>query len=125
MKRVNIKFLVAIMAAAAVVGGGVYCRAAMSSKPVVAGASTIQARPTRTDNIHYKGQDGRSALALLKQKAAVQTKQSQYGEYVVSINANDGGGKKYWLFYVNGQEATVGAGAYITKSSDAIEWRLQ
>jgi hypothetical protein len=81
--------------------------------------------PAATNNITYSGQDGKNALELLKQKAQVVTKNSSMGEYVVSINGNDGGGKKYWIFYINGQESTVGAGTYTTKSSDNLEWKLK
>lgn len=75
--------------------------------------------------VMYHGNDGQTALDGLKAVAHVVTKQSSYGEYVVSINGSDGGGKKYWLFYVNGKEASSGAGTYVTKASDTIEWRLQ
>lgn len=75
--------------------------------------------------VTYQGKDGRSALELLKDKTQTQTEDSSFGEYVVSINGKDGGGQKYWLFYVNGQPATVGASDYITKNNDTIEWRLE
>lgn len=80
---------------------------------------------TQTEKLTYQGEDGKSALQLLKKHAKVETKSSSLGEYVVSINGSDGDGKKYWLYYVNDQEANVGAGAYITRNSDKIEWKLQ
>ncbi len=78
-----------------------------------------------TTSLTYSGQDGKTALELLKHRASVQTKKSSLGEYVVSINGSSGAGKKYWIFYVNGKEAQVGAGAYTTHDSDTIQWRLQ
>lgn len=80
---------------------------------------------TATTEISYKGEDGKDALTLLKQHAQVVTKSSSLGDYVTSINGNDGGGTKYWTFYVNGQESQVGAGAYVTKTSDNLQWKLQ
>lgn len=77
--------------------------------------------------VSYDGIDGQSALALLKQYADVQTEEfAGIGEYVVSINgvAADST-NNFWAFYVNDQQAQVGAGDYITESSDKIEWRLE
>lgn len=80
----------------------------------------------KADYVSYQGQEGKNALELLKISApGVQTKSSSYGEFVASINGQDGGGTKYWTFYVNGEMAQVGAGSYATKSTDKIEWKLQ
>lgn len=73
----------------------------------------------------YQGQEGKTVLELLKTYAKIETKSSSPGEYVTSINGNDGGGKWHWLFYVNGKAADIGAGAYVTHDSDKIEWKLQ
>lgn len=79
----------------------------------------------KTTQISYKGEEGKTALELLKTHSKVQTKSSSFGEFVVSINGNDGDGKMYWTFYVNDKESEVGAGTYISKSSDIIKWKLQ
>lgn len=77
-------------------------------------------------HLSYKGQDGKTALDLLKQQATIVTKDSSYGQYVDSINGVTGGTNgKYWTFYVNGAQAQVGAGAYTTKSTDLIEWKFE
>lgn len=90
------------------------------------GKQNVHAAQVQSDRIEYKGQDGKTALELLKQKTEVITKQSSYGEYVDSINGLSGGSQgKYWSFYVNGAMASVGAGDYTTKSSDVIEWKFQ
>lgn len=75
--------------------------------------------------ISYPGEDGKTALQLLKEKTHVNTKDSSFGEYVTAINGDDGGGSQYWLFYVNDAAATVGAGDYVTNSGDNVEWRLE
>ena len=129
-KKITGLILGAVVAVGGVVGGLTYAgnshstKVASSSKP---STSAVQSAQTQvpTTNVKYDGQDGKTALELLKSKASVETKQSSFGEFVVSINGNDGGGTKYWLYYVNGQEANVGAGAYDTKASDKIEWKLQ
>jgi len=75
--------------------------------------------------ISYHGQNGQNALSLLKKHAAVQTKHYSFGDEVLAINGSKGTGPKYWTFYINSKEADVGAGAYTTKSSDILSWKLQ
>src|SRR5262245_54321422 len=95
----------------------------------VATSQTEQtAKPqTQAANIvSYSGVEGQTALALLKTKAEVVTKDSSYGPYVDTINGVAGGTEgKYWAFYVNGEMAQVGADAYVTKAGDKIEWKFE
>lgn len=79
----------------------------------------------QTTQLSYQGQNGITALSLLKKHAVVQTKHYSFGDLVTSINGTPGNGPKYWTFYLNGKQASVGAGAYISKSTDAITWKLQ
>lgn len=78
-----------------------------------------------TDHITYQGEDGKTALELLKAREDVQTETSEFGELVTTINGQDGGGEKYWIFYVGGEMSSVGAGDYTTKTGETIEWKLQ
>lgn len=70
----------------------------------------------------YQGEDGKTALTLLTEKYSYQTQSFSYGELVLSINGLEADDSHYWAFKVNGQDATVGADAYTTKSTDTIEW---
>jgi hypothetical protein len=74
----------------------------------------------------YPGQDGKNALELLKLAYPnTATKSSgSLGEQVMSINGQEAGSNEFWEFLVNGAAATVGAGSYVTKSTDMIEWKL-
>ncbi|MCU0667146.1 MAG: DUF4430 domain-containing protein [Patescibacteria group bacterium] len=77
--------------------------------------------------VKYDGIDGQTALNLLNQYTTVETKEYPgLGEYVVSINglASDTT-SNYWAFYINNESSQVGAGDYITKLGDKIEWRLE
>lgn len=108
------------------VGFGVYQTDKQADTGSKTSASQVKAaKDARVEPVVYQGQTGKSALEILKSIATVQTKDSTYGEYVVSIDGNDGGGKKYWTFYVNGKMASVSAADYITKDGEAIEWKLQ
>ncbi|HEY8999677.1 MAG TPA: DUF4430 domain-containing protein [Candidatus Saccharimonadales bacterium] len=80
-----------------------------------------------THEVSYSGKTGNSVLVLLKQHASsVVVKNSSYGAYVDSIDGVKGGTDgKYWMYYVNGKLATVGAGTYKTKQGDQIVWKFE
>jgi len=81
---------------------------------------------TQSSTISYKGEDGKTALELLKSKYKVETQSfSSGGEFVKTINGTAPDSSHYWSFYINGVESSVGAGSYTTKSSDTIEWKLK
>jgi hypothetical protein len=70
----------------------------------------------------YKGQNGKDALTLLKEKTTVEQNKSGL---VVSIAGNKPTGHNYWAFYVNGKYAQVGPAQYMTKNSDSIFWKVE
>ena len=64
--------------------------------------------------------------AGLREGFAIETEQFDFGTIVNAIDGVRGGdGEKYWLYYINGQQATVGADAYTVKPGDAIEFRFE
>jgi len=96
------------------------------AEPSISSSENYQIEDVVTSNkISYQGESGKTVLELLKTKTDVTTATSSFGEYVTSVNGEDGDGSKYWLFYVNGEPATVGAGEYVTEDNDEIEWRLE
>ena len=76
------------------------------------------------NNISYKGEAGKSALDILKQKFAVGEDRSGM---VASIGEKtaDSAKHEYWAFYINGKLSDVGAGDYKTKNTDLIEWKIE
>lgn len=77
------------------------------------------------DIISYQGDDGRTALDILKASYNVETKTYDgIGEMVTGINGVTPDSKHFWAFYVNGEQAQVGAGQYVTKSGDKVSWKL-
>jgi hypothetical protein len=72
----------------------------------------------------YRGEEGKNALTLLKEKTRV--KQGSSG-LVISINARRAkeDKKEFWAFYINGKMAEVGPGNYQTKEGDIIEWKIE
>lgn len=122
-KITNAKVTVTIIVLAlAVVGAGTGYW--VWHKPAQQAQTTTSSQQTTT-YIAYDGQEGQSALDLLKTKAAVATQDSAYGPYVDQINDTKATDGKYWSFYVNGQMASLGAADYTTKAGDKIEWKLQ
>ncbi|MFA5990947.1 MAG: DUF4430 domain-containing protein [Candidatus Doudnabacteria bacterium] len=85
---------------------------------------TVEAKPVETA-IKYNGQEGKNGLELLKAKYTVETKSyGSAGEFVESINGVKPDAQHFWKFFINGESASVGAGSYITKSTDVLEWKL-
>jgi hypothetical protein len=76
--------------------------------------------------VSYQGIAGETALATLKKLTATKTTIDSFGEFVTSINglAADSS-KEFWAFYVNAQQAPVGAGSYASAQNDKIEWKLE
>ncbi len=71
--------------------------------------------------VSYPGEDGQSALELLKAKHEV----VETDGFVKAIDGRASSTTSYWLYYVNGNAAEVGAKDYVTKSTDTIEWRFE
>lgn len=71
--------------------------------------------------VSYKGEDGKNALELLKAKHDV----VETDGFVKAIDGRASSTTSYWLYYVNGNSAEVGAKDYTTKSTDTVEWRFE
>lgn len=121
-KRFRIPFLVGFVVLA-LVGVGTY---AYQHRTVgYSDCTNVNAQSVAT-SFTYPGQDGKTALELLKAKyPQTSTKTAEgMGEYVTGINCRDAGASEYWEFKVNGISSEVGAGTYVTKSTDTLEWKL-
>lgn len=77
-----------------------------------------------SNNFSYKGENGKDALSILKEKTTV-------GEDGTGLVVSIGGRKaedkdrEYWSFYVNGKMAEVGPADFQTKDTDLIEWKIE
>ncbi|MFA5997985.1 MAG: DUF4430 domain-containing protein [Candidatus Paceibacterota bacterium] len=47
------------------------------------------------------------------------------GFFVDSINGQENAGGMYWILYINGVSATVGAGATEVHAGDTVEWKYE
>lgn len=76
--------------------------------------------------VSYAGQDGKTALELLKSSYNVETKSYEgLGEMVTSINGVVPDSKHFWALYIGDAQSQVGADTYVTKNGEAITWKLE
>lgn len=115
-KRIEIFIIVAIIAGI----GIVY---AFTRQPVAAPTTTQSTQQSQT--VSYEGEEGRSALELLRVYHQVDTKDTSFGPMIVGIDGVTPDSSHFWGFYVNGQLADRGADQYITHNGDRIEWKLE
>ena len=73
----------------------------------------------------YSVAENTKALVLLKSSHKVETKDyGSLGEMVTSIDGSTASLTQFWAFYVNGKLANEGAGSYVLKNNDKVEWKL-
>lgn len=130
MKRIQIIILAVVLV---VVIGLSFGNIGLTPQPAQAptpSAATTQSptptsSPTALATIDYPGQTGKTALELLNASHQVKSQTSSLGVLVQSIDGHASDNNHYWLFYINGVAATVGADQYQTKDGQQIEWRLE
>jgi hypothetical protein len=84
----------------------------------------VTAAPITKDVFSYKGEVGKDALALLKQKFTVTQGNSDLVTEIQGRKA-DMAKHEYWAFSVNGKMANVGPADYETTNNDLIEWKIE
>jgi hypothetical protein len=63
---------------------------------------------------------------IKKENSSFDFKYKEYpslGVFIDEINGVKGGDGKYWIYYVNDIEASVGVSKYLIKSGDIISWK--
>lgn len=79
-----------------------------------------------TSSAVFLVKEGKTALELLKGSHESIVKTYSFGSLVESIDGlANGTDKKYWIYYVNGQTAEVGADQYTLKAGDVVEWKFE
>lgn len=70
---------------------------------------------------------GSTALQLLTSRHKIVSKGEKENTYVTAIDGRVASEteKEFWSFYVNGKQAQVGAGSYLVKNNDTIEWKIE
>ncbi|MBX4191344.1 MAG: DUF4430 domain-containing protein [Candidatus Doudnabacteria bacterium] len=131
-KRLEIFIIVVIIA----VIGVVY---ALTRTPVLAPTSENGAVTPNTNQnpgiavgepnpsmvISYSGVEGKNALELLRASHRVDVKSYSFGDMVTGIDGITPDTRHFWAMYVNGTMSQTGAGQFVTKKSDRIEWKIE
>lgn len=80
--------------------------------------------PVTTQNIAVE--EGKTALDLTYQVASVSALGEGVNAYITGINDRvvDSNLKEFWELIVNGKSSEVGAGSYLVKDGDIIEWKI-
>ncbi|MBM2821200.1 MAG: hypothetical protein HW405_960 [Candidatus Berkelbacteria bacterium] len=115
-----------ILAAILVIGGsllGNFASKKQTDKSVAGLAN--QFKPVVVKTITYQGEDGKTAMDILKASHQVRTEDSTIGSFVTSIDGTENTLDTYWMFYVNDQLAPSGADQYNTKTGETVEWRFE
>ncbi len=70
---------------------------------------------------------GTTALQLLSASHKIMTKGEKENTYITEIDGRAAAdtSREFWAFYVNGEQAQVGAGSYLVKNNDTIEWKIE
>lgn len=77
---------------------------------------------------HISGMTVYDAMKVLQQKNKILFEGKEYmglGFFVTSVNSLKNGNGKYLMYYINGQEASVGVSSYVLQEGDIIEWKLE
>ncbi len=127
--KMNKKIVIAIVAALVVIAGIVTTVVIVNQnnkKTDTTAQTQVQKLHLDSNNqLSYSGRDGVTALALLQEYATMETTGSGEMAYVTAIDrvfANPS--NQYWELLINGVSSQVGAGTYVTKSTDTITWKL-
>ncbi len=87
--------------------------------------TVIQKDNVSSDYVSYSGETGKTAQELLmKEQSGVKLDASGMVSTIANRTA-DANNREYWAFYVNGKMSSVGAAAYITNTTDKIEWKIE
>ena len=70
---------------------------------------------------------GSTALRLLISTHKIVVKGEKENAFVTAIDGRvaSSDAKEFWSFYVNDKQAQVGAGSYVVKNNDTIEWKIE
>ncbi len=106
--------------------GGLYLFKTTQVKEVAFENELVAESPTKsTRSFGYECERGKTAFAILEEKSDVSFSESSFGKLVTAINGTSQNDGKYWLYSIDGKEATVGASTYECQGAEQILWELK
>ncbi len=99
---------------------------AQAAQTTDAPATGLTANADGTE-VSYQGVAGKTALELLQELDPTATTSGEGANaFVTAIGGREADqSKEFWAFYVNGEQAAVGAGSYEMADGDEITWKLE
>lgn len=129
MKTRTTKLIVGITLALLILSGSTWIITTNQANNASSNSKAAPVEPIKRQRteISYTAKAGMSALDQLKSEADnVVVKDSDYGQYVDSIEGHVGGSDgKYWSFYVDGTMSNIGAADYKQLGGEVITWKFQ
>ncbi|MCX6812821.1 MAG: DUF4430 domain-containing protein [Candidatus Berkelbacteria bacterium] len=122
MKRILIILGILIVIAAAIWGGIYYKNKKNNENKKQATETTIN---NNAKVVEYDGEDGKTVFQILKDKYQVDSTDSSAGVLVNAIGSVKNTSTLFWLYSVNGVDATVSADHYFTKNDDKVKWEYK
>ena len=131
-------WIIAAMIIVAVLGGGYFVSTNLQQKDEVTPSTTQQkvqkikatlvVKPGDKDSTEQEVEieKSKTALDLTKKAAAVETSGEGEMAFITSIGgrAADASRNEFWELVINDESSQVGAGSYVVKDGDKIEWRI-
>jgi hypothetical protein len=130
-KKSKQKLIIGLIIALVLALGGAVAAVKIAGSDNNAQNDQVQTDPAATEEssgprVSFTAEAGKTVLEQLQAQADVVVQQSEYGPFVESINGvKSGDDNKYWVYYVDGEAATVGAGEYTTEGGETVEWKFE
>ena len=118
-KKIWLGISIVVVLAGGIIGGVIYKKSHAEKNQVA--ASTV----SNPNHIEITAKEGQTALDVLKANTKVDYTDSSSGVLVNSINGITNTSDEFWLYSVNGNEATVAADKYICKNGDVVKWEYK
>ena len=75
--------------------------------------------------ISYNCDKDKTAFDLLSSSYKIETKDTDFGKMVTSIEGSKPTEKEFWAFYIDSKSSPVGAEQYNCIDQEKIEWKLE
>ena len=128
LAKVMLKYrhlLIAVAVILLLFGGFFYFSWYTQQKNTILSEKNIDGEPDLKKKFGYTCEVGKSAFEVLDERYNVVSSESSFGKLVTVINGVSQTNGKYWLYSIDGKEATVGASAYTCQGEERIEWELK
>lgn len=93
---------------------------------LTAGYSLFFQKPNEAIRVvTYDCKKDQTAFDLLSSSYKIETKDTDFGKMVTSIEGVTPTEKEFWAFYIDGKSSPVGAEQYKCQNIEKIEWKLE